>query len=262
MECIYPVLDVEQLLNVTSVDPSSDGSITFFERMASGKKAQASSKEDSLQTCQIKNQIKHHCWCLRNLINRQPPTKCIKIKKHGRGNSGKNDKPKLAFFPPFQHLQNANAGSCWWQQYAVSFLFNSQIAYFLLDIFGNTVSSLYIEVVCTLTCKNFANNCPMKIANALPVFSNAKCGFDPQFHPKWLWQYHPSRESPRGLMTGLCTWHNNFWFLKICGFLLRLSYLGFIQKVISRSKKSFQHPQHLWSSRKSVFSSSNASAAS
>lgn len=98
MECIYPVLDVEQLLNVTSVDPSSDGSITFFERMASGKKAQASSKEDSLQTCQIKNQIKHHCGCLRNLINRQPPTKCIKIKKHGGGNSGKNDKPKLAFF--------------------------------------------------------------------------------------------------------------------------------------------------------------------
>ena len=64
MECIYPVLDVEQLLNVTSVDPSSDGSITFFERMASGKKAQASSKEDSLQTCQIKNQIKP-LWMLK-----------------------------------------------------------------------------------------------------------------------------------------------------------------------------------------------------
>lgn len=57
MECIYPVLDVEQLLNGTSVDPSRINGILQKGR-ASGKKAQASSKEDSLQTCQIKNQIK------------------------------------------------------------------------------------------------------------------------------------------------------------------------------------------------------------
>ena len=49
---------LKSCLILASVDPLSDGSTAFFERMASGKKAQASSKEDSLQTCQIKNQIK------------------------------------------------------------------------------------------------------------------------------------------------------------------------------------------------------------
>ena len=146
----------------------------------------------------------NHCGCLRNLINRQPPTysKCIYIFKKHSVNSGKNDKLKFWFFSTIstassemQMLEVVDDDNMMFRWFRILKLLTN----FLLDIFGNAISShIYVYRLYVLLAASFF------------CIILAKQLSHPQLHPKWLWQYHPSRESPRGLMTGLYTWHNNF----------------------------------------------------
>ena len=181
---IHQVLDVEKLFNLGS------GSI---ERMASGKKAQASSKEDSLQTCQLKNQIKPLLMLKKS--DQSPTTHKMYLSKKKGVNRGINDQPKLGFVPPSQkHPQKCKCRKLLMATIWCFVRFHFQIAYFLLNIFGKAIFCLYIEVVFSFSCKNSAqywqNYCPMKICS--PHFENTCCfKYEMWFHVVPYPQLHP-----------------------------------------------------------------------
>ena len=101
----------------TVVERDVSGSIK--DKRHSSKKAGPQARKHKLHPRRtlsrpVRSKIRsNHCWCLRNLINRQPPTysKCIYIFKNTASIVVKTTNSNFDFCPQFQqHLQKCK---CW-----------------------------------------------------------------------------------------------------------------------------------------------------